>query len=116
LKRGRTVGYKDSESAIAAITIERDTDLHIQHIRIQNSIAELVGLTGGVAVISFILFMILEYCWSARKFKDYMASELYYTPEDVLAMEGASKANNGGVSGKRSFINRSFHNEIIEED
>ena len=46
-----------------------------------------------------------------------MASELYYTPEDKLATEGAGgKVNNNGVSGKRSFINRSFHNEIIGED
>lgn len=73
-----------------------------------------MGLTGGVAVISYILFMILEYSCSARKFQDYMASELYYTPEDVLAMD-ASIVKNGGVSGKRSFINRSFHNEIIGE-
>ena len=46
-----------------------------------------------------------------------MASELYYTPEDVLAMEGAgAKVDNMGVSGKRSFVNRSFHNEIIGEE
>ena len=45
-----------------------------------------------------------------------MASELYYTPEDVLAMSSGTIVKNGGVSGKRSFINRSFHNEIIGED
>ena len=76
-----------------------------------------MGLTGGIALILYILFFFLEYCWSNRKFKDYMASELYYTPEDVLAMEGAgAKVDNMGVSGKRSFINRSFHNEIIDEE
>ena len=75
-----------------------------------------MGLSGGIALIAYILFMVLEYCWSARKFQDYMASELYYTPEDVLAMEGAGgKVDNKGVSGKRSFINRNFHNEIIGE-
>ena len=118
LKRGRTVGYKESgPGPIAAITIERDMDLYIQHIRIENGIAQLVGLTGGIALIAYILFFFLEYCWSIRKFKDYMASELYYTPEDVLAMEGAgAKVDNLGVSGKRSFINRSFHNEIIGEE
>ena len=35
LKRGRSVGYKDAgPEVIAAITIERDMDLYIQHIRI----------------------------------------------------------------------------------
>jgi len=85
-QRGRTVGYRDLKfkpGVLASVTIERDLDLY-KTMRTQNdSYAIWFAMLGGVMVGLYILFFALEYFLTNKAFENYMASELYFIPEDV---------------------------------
>ena len=126
LQRGRTVGYKDLElkpNVLAAVTIERDLNLYKTDWTVESSYAVWFAMLGGVALGLYVVMYALEYFMTFKSFQNYMASELYYIPEEAtenLAAEepkGCCKRSpNAGLTTKRTMISRDFHNEIIGED
>ena len=74
--------------------IKRDLD---------NSIAKIVGLVGGFAILVWLMFYILDWIMTSTKFKNYMASELYTVDENELK----------GMTTTRTLTTMGFHNEII---
>ena len=101
-------GFLDNvkPNQLAGIALERDLDLYMTEIRLENSGFEMAGLVGGLAVVTFLLFFVLDHCWTMPKFKNYMASELYHAaPEEMVSM-----------SSKRGMVGYSFWNEIHDTD
>ena len=126
LQRGRTVGYKDLDikpNVLAAVTIERDLNLYKTERVVQSSYAVWFAMLGGVTVGLYIIFYGLEYFLTFKSFQNYMASELYYIPEEVEDPLGLNQEEPGccgsrktdGLTRERT-ISRDFHNEIIPED
>ena len=83
IKKGPTVGYKDNRpNVLAAVTIEHDLDLNRVTRDLDNSIAYLLGTLGGFALMVWIIFYVIDMCFTSTKFKNYMASELYTVGAD----------------------------------
>jgi hypothetical protein len=88
------------------VTIERDLSFFSTEFRLENSVIIMASLMGGLALLVWLLFYILDYCWTITKFKNYMASELYTVGEnDFKEMVSA-----------RGHLPLGFHNEIIPVD
>jgi len=122
LQRGRTVGYKDDRpNVLAAVTIERDLNLYKTQWKEQNSIAVWFALLSGYAFGLYVVFYSLEYFCTFKAFQNYMASELYYIPEEVEKTPFDEEKERGcfksrptdGLTRKRAMVSRDFHNEII---
>lgn len=88
---------------LAALVIERDLDMTMIQRDLNNSVATIMGLVGGFALVVWLVFFILDYCMTSTKFKNYMASELYTVDESEPA----------GLSTTRTLSTLGFHNEII---
>ena len=109
---------------LAAVTIERDLNRYLTVREINNSYAIWFALLGGMAVGLYIVLYALEYFLTYKAFQNYMASELYYIPEEVedplkikqpKAIGCCASRPTDGLTTKRS-VPRDFHNEIIPED
>ena len=125
LQRGRTVGYKDDRpNVLAAVTIERDLNLYKTQWKEQNSISVWFALLSGYAFGLYVVFYSLEYFCTFKSFQNYMASELYYIPEEVEKTAFDEEPERGccesrptdGLTRNRAMVSRDFHNEIIKED
>ena len=65
------MGFKDQEfmpNVLAALTIERDLSLYKTEWRLENSVFVIAGLVGGFALLVWLLFFMLDYCWTNPKF------------------------------------------------
>ena len=108
---------------LAQISIERDLDLYKTDWRIENSMFIQIGVLGGILVLLWIIAFVIDFILTNKRFQNYMASELYYVPDDVndaQANENAKPLSTGccgnNLSRQRYYIPRDFHNEIIDED
>ena len=109
---------------LAAVTIERDLNRYLTVREINNSYAIWFALLGGMVVGLYILFYALEFFLTYKSFQNYMASELYYIPEEVEDPLGIKQPEPKGCCASRPTdgltttrsVSRDFHNEIIPED
>lgn len=86
LQRGRTVGYKDMRvkpNVLAAVTIELDLNRYDTIRRVENSLLVWLAMLGGLVVGLYVILYALEYFLTFKSFQNYMASELYYVPEEA---------------------------------
>ena len=112
---------------LAAVTIERDLNRYLIERQLENSYIVWFALVGGLMIGMYVVLYALEYFLTFKSFQNYMASELYYIPQEV-ADNDANELNQAESSGccsskptdgltrKRYAITRDFHNEIIPED
>ena len=91
-----TRGFADNENPgqIAGVVLERDLNLYTTEYRVENSIFEILALVGGLAVLTFLFFYSLDYCWTITNFRDYLSSELYFvdSTDSSAAMKFFSEA------------------------
>ena len=65
------------------MTIERDLDRYLTMRQLENSYLIWFALLGGVTIGLYVVLYALEYCLTIKSFQNYMASELYYIPEEA---------------------------------
>ena len=76
-------------------------------------------MLGGAMILLWIVIFSIEFVLTNKKFQNYMASELYYVPEDLdreLDEEKVGCMGKDSLTRKRYSIPRDLHNEIIDED
>lgn len=88
---------------LASLTIERDLDLTMIKRDLDNSVATIVGLVGGFALLVWLMFYVVDMCFTMTKFRNYMASELY----------SASEGEPSGLTSTRSLTSMGYHNAIF---
>ena len=102
------------------MTIERDLDRYLTMRQLENSYLIWFAILGGVTIGLYVVLYALEYCLTIKSFQNYMASELYYIPEEANDQDEpsgcCSSKPTDGLTRKRYAISRDFHNEIIPED
>ena len=95
----------------------------------ENAIFARIGVIGGLIVILFFLFAMIEAPLTKRSFEDYLASELYTIDKNELSEKRDAKKNERetdhsansagedyeGLTKKRGRASRNYHNEIFEE-
>ena len=131
MERGQSKFYSDSDSdVIAAVTIERNMDFHMNKLVAENSVFYWAGIWGGFALVLYFILCELESCCTNSKFEHYMASELYMVEEIHVAsdtkgedddQEGEEKSGCCGGGGanlmtKRSMLTIDFNNGIFGRD
>ena len=82
---------------MAAVTFSLDMNLHRTTIKIQNSVSMWLAAVGGFAVSVYLVFYILEYFCTFKRFENYMASELYTVLEQDS--EGPAKVDRTNGEG-----------------
>lgn len=68
---------------LAAVTIERDLNRYLTERKSENSYLVWFAILGGLTVGLYIVLYALEYFLTFKSFQNYMASELYYIPEEA---------------------------------